>query len=158
MFSFIKTTDLMKNTTNSVLDGYEKEWNIVFPSILRTYYLYYNFSEIKNNKGRFPKVIGRFPVSLILPLEDNDTWSVKEYREYIEKGEYVYSVNMQEYVPFAVYEDFVCYFWEKKTGEVYMYGSTMDSELVKIFDSVEDFFLALNEGVKKAERKRFKFF
>lgn len=146
MFSFIKETDTFRNSTESRLSNYEAEWNITFPELLKTYYLYHNMSTVKKNKSNFP-------VSLILPIDDNDSWSVQEYKEAIEKDLYVFQVDTKRFIPFAVYDDFICYFWEVGTEKVYWYGSGEDSELAPAFDSIESFFENLNQGVAKAEKK-----
>ena len=153
-FSFINPIEDNKNMTNDILNSYEQSWGVTFPKLLREYYLNYNFSNVKRNKGKLR-------VSIILPLRNNNTWSVEEFRDSILNGEFVYHVNVREYIPFAAFEDYYAYFWCNSTGKVYTYDSLDDGELTEVFDSVEDFFNYLEEEVKKelkGGKKLFNFF
>lgn len=139
MFKFIESEDLDKNVTNDYINGLEKKMGIVFPSILREYYLKHNFSKGKECTFRIEGIDADFILDTIIPLKYGTIPLEKEYKWVLE-NEYI----SNEHIPLAVDMDGDNYYWNSKSGKVYYISHENVENPILICNSVEEFFEILN--------------
>lgn len=69
MFKFIESEELDKKVTEDYINELEKKMKIVFPNILREYYLKHNFSKEKECTFRIEGIDADFILNCIIPLK-----------------------------------------------------------------------------------------
>lgn len=141
MFKFIESEDLEKNVTNDYINELEKKMKIVFPSILREYYLKHNFSKEKECTFRIEGIDADFILDTIIPLKYGTISLEKEYKWVLE-NEYI----SNEHIPLAVDMDADNYYWNSNTGKVYYISHENVENPILVCNSVEDFFEILNKS------------
>lgn len=125
MYSFIDVIGSdNKKISLEYLNSLEAAHNIHFPEVLRSYYLNYNCSTIK--ECRFEKHGLEFCVMRIYPLM-HGTMPVEKIMKYNSTNEAI----PRSFVPLAQDEDEDDYYWDSKTGKEHP---------IPICDSVEEFF------------------
>lgn len=137
MFNFIESEDMDANVSEEYVVQMEKELGIVFPQILKNYYLYHNGSEIK--ECRFEKYGLEFCVILIFSL-NYGTISVEKILKYNAKN----SSIPKSFMPLALDEDEDDYYWDTQEGKVYYLSLENVEHPKEICGSVEEFFEILN--------------
>lgn len=144
MFKFIESEELDKKVTEDYINELEKKMKIVFPNILREYYLKHNFSKEKECTFRIEGIDADFILNCIIPLKYGKVSLEKQY-EWVLKDDYL----SNELIPLAIDMDEDNYYWNSKTGKVYYISSSNVENPILVCNSVEEFFEILNKSVDK---------
>ena len=147
MFKFITSNDKTKNVSEEYIKNVERKFNIKFPTVLKEYYLNYNFSDNKECCFKIDGFDGEdtdFILDCIIPLKYGTIPFEKQY-------EYVLNDNdiSSDFIPLAVDLDSDLYYWNKKSGEVWYISHENVENPIPICESVEKFFEILNDSCDK---------
>jgi len=142
MFKFIESEELDKKVTEDYINELEKKMKIVFPNILREYYLKHNFSKEKECTFRIEGIDADFILNCIIPLKYGKVSLEKQY-EWVLKDDYL----SNELIPLAIDMDEDNYYWNSKTGKVYYISLSNVENKILVCNSVDEFFEILNKSV-----------
>jgi len=142
MFKFIESEELDKKVTEDYINELEKKMKIVFPNILREYYLKHNFSKEKECTFRIEGIDADFILNCIIPLKYGKVSLEKQY-EWVLKDDYL----SNELIPLAIDMDEDNYYWNSKTGKVYYISLSNVENPILVCNSVDEFFEILNKSV-----------
>ena len=138
MFNFVINKNATNENCKELILKIEKKYNIVFPDIMKDYYMNHDGEKIKHcNIGteEEPEI-----VSGIVSLSNNDFESTKE--EFVSDGFIPLS-----FYPIAESRGGDYYFWDSDSNGVYLvYGDDIDNPR-KRSDNLEEFFKMLNGGI-----------
>jgi len=139
MFEFVINKKAENKDIEEMICVLEKKYNIVFPEILKEYYMYYDGEMINYcniNTEEEPEI-----VSKIVALKNNEFESFKDECDsdgFIPKSMF----------PIAGSRGGDYYFWDSKNGGVYIFYSDDIDNPQKKADSVKEFFEMLDNSQK----------
>lgn len=164
MFDFVKQDSLssLMPVTNEDISRIEKKFSIVFPDILKEYYLKYNGMyihtvELSYDDGEITGVGGIIPVITNEMIDGTipDEYSVECIKEN-ELNE-PYNRVLPNLIPFAINEGGDYYYWDTKDGKVYISFNADEDENgteipYYICSSVDEMFRLMSEEYEKEMR------
>ncbi len=136
MFNFIEKENPQAKIDESILSKIELQHNLVFPELLRKYYLEQNGSIIK--KATFYRYTFEFEIVSIIPL-GFCKYSVEKILETMNRNEHPETTL----VPLALDYDGGYYFWDKLDEKVYYMLYEYIESKKEVFFNIEEFFKTL---------------
>lgn len=139
MFDFILYKTDEDNVSYEYISELENKLGIVFPDVLKEYYTQYNTATIKEISFQIHNL--SFAIEFIIPLVHGNV-CVEKILSFNETNEYI----EESFIPLAEDIDGEDFYWDSKTGNVYYLSMGNVENPIPICDSVEDFFIILNES------------
>lgn len=164
MFDFVKQDSLssLMPVTNEDISRIEKKFSIVFPDILKEYYLKYNGMYIHTVELSYDdgEITGVHEIIPVITNEMIDGTIPDEYSvECIKENELnePYNRVLPNLIPFAVNEGGDYYYWDTKDGKVYISFNADEDENgteipYYICSSVDEMFRLMSEEYEKEMR------
>lgn len=147
MFKFVESIELDKNVSSEYIKDVEIKYNIIFPNILKEYYLNYNISKQKECTFKikdFGDKDTEFILDTIIPLKYGTIPFEKEYGKQLE-----YNYIPSYFIPFAYDIDSDKYYWNSENKKVYYISQENVEHPILICNTVEEFFEILNNSCEK---------
>lgn len=164
MFDFVKQDSLssLMPVTNEDISRIEKKFSIVFPNILKEYYLKYNGMYIHTVELSYDdgEITGVHEIIPVITNEVIDGGITSEFSvECIKENELnePYNRVLPNLIPFAINEGGDYYYWDTKDGKVYISFNADEDENgteipYYICSSVDEMFRLMSEEYEKEMR------
>lgn len=139
MFDFLKDTKKHEGTTEKDIEAIEAKYSIVFPEIVKSFYLDYDGNKIK--LCRLEVEGYSCEVAKIIPINGSGLTFEKIVENDREDG-----LVSSDLYPIAGDRGGDLYYWSSKTGRVYLVLSEDIENPFEISKTVKDFFELLNKA------------
>ena len=146
-FDFIRNIEKASPVREPQIIAVERAFNIRFPEVLREYYMKANGCYTRNFSLDLEAFI--YEVNCVLPIAGPPLTVEKLKRRIMDNPDIPAS-----FFPIAVDYGSGIYFWDSLTGEVWYVRDTDGTRPNRLFSSVDEMFMAMNEAVTKGEYRR----